>query len=128
MKIIELFFSSHDIRATFLATPFFDGPSSTKLLYRTSSIIPSLLDLLRRIFSDRPSLTNLLRRTFSDGPSLVDLLRRTFSNGPSSSDILRRLSTSLLASPLSIPSTRRVVDSGDTSSDCVLLWSHQLAM
>ena len=85
MKIKELFFSSHGIRATFLTTfltlfllrTFSGGLSPLNLLLRSFSVVPSPVDHLRRNFSRGPFPTDLLRRTFSCKPSLVDLLCRT---------------------------------------------------
>ena len=95
MKIKELFFSSHGIRATFPATtllltgPLFRHPTfpTTGLLPRTFSSRPSPVALLPRTFSRRPSPVDLIRWTFFDGPSPTDLLRQTFSDGPSPLDL-----------------------------------------
>ena len=117
-----------------------------------------LKDLLPRIFSRGPSPMNLLLRTFFYGPSPTYLLPRTFSRGPSSSDFLPRIflhqsfscepsptnlfhltffltnffsstfSNRPLASPLSVTSTRRAINSGVTSYGRVLLQSHQFVV
>ena len=71
MKIKESFFSSHGIRATFLASPF-------RPLFRQTF---SAGDPLRQTFSGGSSLSDLLRHTFFVGPS-----PQTFSIGPFFSD------------------------------------------
>ena len=105
MKIKELFFSSHGIRATFPATSllpngpslvalfqqtFFDGPSPANLLQSRG---PSPTGLLRWTISGGPSPANHLRRTFSRRPSTMTLLLRTFSGDPSSTDLRSTLSS-----------------------------------
>ena len=97
MKIKELFFSSHDLKATFPAT-LSHGASLVDLLQRTFfgtllrrpfSLDLSPEDLLWQTLSVGPSPTALISLTFSDGPSPAALLPWTFfSYGPSSTDLI----------------------------------------
>ena len=127
MKVKELFFFSHGIRATFPTT----HNSGDIPFFRQFTFLPP------RTFSDNPSLANLLRRTFSVRPFPVALLLWTFSYGPSPVDLL--LWTFSLQTFSGIPTLagllRHTFSHGPFSSILfptvylqALFWSHQLTV
>ena len=127
MKVKELFFFSHGIRATFPTT----HNSGDIPFFRQFTFLPP------RTFSDNPSPANLLRRTFSVRPSPVALLLWTFSYGPSPMDILptdllrhtnfgRPSPTYLLPRTFSIGPFSNILF--PTVYLQALFWSHQLTV